>query len=241
MVTSDSYTQDPSVTMVIFSKAPFTDQEIKYFSESFSNYGYKTILMPGQTMREPYPAFLNGEAQPEQFYNLFNTKVYPVTDDNPYFLSFEKPLPFAVESLLYAGIAIVAIFLVIPFAWMRKGGGGGGGRRKDKSELRISSMIPYFAALGMGFILIELALLQKLILLLGNPTTTFAILLFTLLISSGSGSLLSSRVARNNMKNLIFVIGGIARPCIVLRAIPPINCIFYNYRAFLRKGSSRCS
>jgi hypothetical protein len=209
MVTSDSYTQDPSVTMVIFSKAPFTDQEIKYFSESFSNYGYKTILMPGQTMREPYPAFLNGEAQPEQFYNLFNTKVYPVTDDNPYFLSFEKPLPFAVESLLYAGIGIVAIFLVIPFAWMRKGGGGGG-RRKDKSELRISSMIPYFAALGMGFILIELALLQKLILLLGNPTTTFAILLFTLLISSGSGSLLSSRVARNNMKNLIFVIGGIA-------------------------------
>ena len=208
MVTSDSYTQDPSVTMVIFSKAPFTDQEIKYFSESFSNYGYKTILMPGQTMREPYPAFLNGEAQPEQFYNLFNTKVYPVTDDNPYFLSFEKPLPFAVESLLYAGIGIVAIFLVIPFAWMRKGGGGG--RRKDKSELRISSMIPYFAALGMGFILIELALLQKLILLLGNPTTTFAILLFTLLISSGSGSLLSSRVARNNMKNLIFVIGGIA-------------------------------
>ena len=71
-------------------------------------------------------------------------------------------------------------------------------------------MIPYFAELGMGFILIELALLQKLILLLGNPTTTFAILLFTLLISSGSGSLLSSRVARNNMKNLIFVIGGIA-------------------------------
>ena len=120
MVTSDSYTQDPSVTMVIFSKAPFTDQEIKYFSESFSNYGYKTILMPGQTMREPYPAFLNGEAQPEQFYNLFNTKVNPVTDDNPYFLSFEKPLPFAVESLLYAGIGIVAIFLVIPFAWMRK-------------------------------------------------------------------------------------------------------------------------
>lgn len=214
MVTSDSYTQDPSVTMVVFSKAPFTDEEIKYFSESFSKYGYKTILMPGRTMREPYPALLNGEIQPEQFYNLFDTKVYPVTDDNPYFLSFEKPLPFAVESLLYAGIGIVAIFLLIPFAWMRRrgkeGGRGGSDGRKDQSELRISSVIPYFAALGMGFILIELALLQKLILLLGNPTTTFAILLFTLLISSGTGSLLSSRVARNNMKNLIFVIGGIA-------------------------------
>jgi predicted membrane-bound spermidine synthase len=61
----------------------------------------------------------------------------------------------------------------------------------------------------MGFILIELALLQKLILLLGNPTTTFAILLFTLLLSSGSGSLLSSRIIKGSTKNLIFIIGGI--------------------------------
>src|SRR5919197_787873 len=206
MVTSDSYTQDPSVTMVIFSKSPFTDEEIRFFSNSFSQYDYKPILIPGQTMREPYPALLNGGLSLQQFYDLFNTKVYPVTDDNPYFLSFEKPLPAAVEGLLYAGIAIVAFFLLIPFAWIRRERGVG----KDKSELRIATVIPYFAALGMGFILIELALLQKLILLLGNPTTTFAILLFTLLISSGSGSFLSSRIARNNMKNLVFVIGGVA-------------------------------
>src|SRR5919108_1688835 len=206
MVTSDSYTQDPSVTMVIFSKVPFTDDEIKFFSESFSQYDYKPILLPGQIMREPYPALLNGKIQPEQFYDLFKTKVYPVTDDNPYFLSFEKPLPYAVEALLYASIGFVAIFLLIPFAWMRRAVV----MLTEKNELRIATIIPYFAALGMGFILIELALLQKLILLLGNPTMTFAILLFTLLISSGSGSLLSSRIARNNMKNLVFVIGGIA-------------------------------
>ncbi|HYY40141.1 MAG TPA: hypothetical protein VE692_02725 [Nitrososphaera sp.] len=206
MVTSDSYTQDPSVTMVIFSKSPFTDEEIRFFSNSFSQYDYKPILIPGQIMREPYPALLNGGLSLQQFYDLFNTKVYPVTDDNPYFLSFEKPLPAAVEGLLYAGIAIVAFFLLIPFAWIRRERGVG----KDKSELRIATVIPYFAALGMGFILIELALLQKLILLLGNPTMTFAILLFTLLISSGSGSLISSRIAKNSMKNLVFVIAGIA-------------------------------
>jgi hypothetical protein len=206
MVTSDSYTQDPSVTMVIFSKAPFTDEEIKFFSESFSQYDYKPILLPGQIMGEPYPALLEGKIRLEQFYDLFKTKVYPVTDDNPYFLSFEKPLPYAVEALLYASIGIVAIFLLIPFVWMRRAVV----IVTEKSELRIATVIPYFAALGMGFILIELALLQKLILLLGNPTMTFAILLFTLLISSGLGSLLSSRIARNNMKNLVFVIGGIA-------------------------------
>jgi hypothetical protein len=208
MVTSDSYTQDPSVTMVIFSKSPFTDKEISFFSQSFSQYGYKPILVPGQIMREPYSALLNGQINLDQFYDMFETKVYPVTDDNPYFLSFEKPLPGVVEVLLYASVGIVAIFLLVPFAWMKR-------RREEevgtkKSEIGIATMIPYFAALGMGFILIELALLQKLILLMGNPTMTFALLLFTLLISSGAGSLLSPRIAKNNMKNLVFIIGGIA-------------------------------
>ena len=209
MVTSDSYSQDPSVTMVIFSKSPFTDEEIRFLSQSFTQYEYKPILVPGQIMREPYSDLLSGEVSLDEFYDMFETKVYPVTDDNPYFLSFEKPLPQAVEVLLYASIGIVAIFLLVPFVWMRQ-------RRGEKEvdtkkrEIGIATVIPYFAALGMGFILIELALLQKLILLMGNPTMTFALLLFTLLISSGAGSLLSSRIAKNNMKNLVFVIGGIA-------------------------------
>jgi hypothetical protein len=213
MVTSDSYTQDPSVTMVVFSKSPFTDEEIRFLSQSFSQYDYKPILVPGQIMREPYSGLLNGEVNLNQFYDMFETKVYPVTDDNPYFLSFEKPLPAAVEVLLYASVGIVAIFLLVPFAWMKRRRRGEGGEEvgtKTRSEIGIATVIPYFGALGVGFILIELALLQKLILLMGNPTMTFALLLFTLLISSGSGSLLSSRIVKNNMKNLVFVIGGIA-------------------------------
>ena len=218
MVTSDSYTQDPSVTMVVFSKSPFTDEEISFLSQSFSQYDYKPILVPEQVMREPYDALLSGDITLEQFYNLFDTKAYPVTDDNPYFLSFEKPLPPVVEVLLYASIGIVAIFLLVPFAWIRRRRGereAGGGEEEvgisiKKREIGIRTVIPYFAALGVGFILIELALLQKLILFMGNPTMTFALLLFTILISSGGGSLLSSRIAKNNMRNLIFVIGGIA-------------------------------
>src|SRR3712207_5596311 len=209
MVTSDSYTQDPSVTMVVFSKSPFTDEEIRFLSQSFTQYDYKPILVPGQIMREPYSDLLSGEVSLDEFYDMFETKVYPVTDDNPYFLSFEKPLTQAVEVLLYASIGIVAIFLLVPFVWMRQRGGEKEVDTK-KSESGIAPVIPYFAALGMGFILIELALLQKLILLMGNPTMTFALFLFTLLISSGVGSLLNSRIAKNNMKNLVFVIGGIA-------------------------------
>ncbi|MCE9651906.1 MAG: hypothetical protein K8Q89_02445, partial [Nitrosarchaeum sp.] len=127
--------------------------------------------------------------------------VHPVTDDSPFFLSFEKPLPSILETLLYISIIIVGAFLVIPFIWLRSS--------EKKSELAISSVVIYFAALGSGFILIELALLQKLILLLGNPTMTFAILLFTMLLSSGIGSLISAKMIKNGTKNLTWAILGI--------------------------------
>ena len=203
IVTANSYEKDPSITMVILSKAPFTDSEISFLSSSFSQKGYMQILVPGQTAIEPYQDFLNGKISTEQFYDQFPTKVYPVTDDNPFFLSFEKPLPVILQGLLYASFIIVAIFLLVPFAWMRKS-------PEERNNLSLSSIMPYFAALGTGFILIELSLMQKLILLLGNPTTTLAILLFTLLVSCGTGSLVSSRIMKVGAKNLVFVIAGIA-------------------------------
>lgn len=206
VVTADSYEQDPSGTMVVFSKSPFAAEEVEFFSSSFAQYGYKPILIPGQIMREPYAQLLTGKIGLEQFQDLFQTKAYHVTDDSPYFLSYEKPVPTVMQNLLDVSIAIAIAFLFIPFGWlwrMKKN------NSVEKHQLRLTSIVPYFAALGMGFILIELALLQKLILLLGNPTTTFAILLFTLLISSGSGSLLSSRIIRSGTKNLILIIAGI--------------------------------
>jgi len=203
IVTANSYTKDPSVTMVIFSKAPFTDDEIKFLSGSFAQKSYKPIMIPGQTAIESYQALLSGKIKLEQFYDLYATKVHPVADDDPFFLSFEKPLPKILEGLLYGSLVIVGTFLVIPLIWIQK-------YKLEKNEIRLLSIIPYFASLGIGFILIELSLMQKLILLLGNPTTTLAILLFTLLVSSGTGSLFSSRIMKNNSKNLVFVISGIA-------------------------------
>ena len=51
-----------------------------------------------------------------------------------------------------------------------------------------AASILYFASLGMGFIAVELSLLQHLTLLLGHPIFTLSILLFTLLASGGLGS-----------------------------------------------------
>lgn len=206
IVGSESIQKDPSVTMSIFSKKPFTNNEIEFLTNEFLKNGYKPILIPGQVMVEPYSKLLNDEMTLDEFYVLFPTKAHPVTDDSPYFLSFEKPFPQILEQLLYVSVGLVVVFLVVPYIWLRKSKDT---NVKNNSTLTTKSIIIYFAALGFGFILIELALLQKLILFLGNPTMTFALLLFTILLSSGIGSLISARLIRLNTKNLIFVISGI--------------------------------
>ena len=49
----------------------------------------------------------------------------------------------------------------------------------------------YFAGIGLGFMLIEVCLAQKLILYLGYPTLSLAVILFALLLGGGLGSLWS--------------------------------------------------
>ena len=218
IVSAQSAKKDPSGTMAIMSKAPFTEQEIQYLYDFFVKEGYHPILVPGKVALEPHSSLLNGQITLQQYYDMFPTKAYAVTDDSPYFLSYEKPFPKVLEVLLYVSLGIAAVFMVGPYVWLRmtnrrssnafvKSNNNNG----SSGILRTGSIALYFAAIGTGFILIELALLQKLVLLLGNPTMTFALLLFTLLISSGFGSLVSSRLTRGtSAKRLAMVIAGIA-------------------------------
>lgn len=56
----------------------------------------------------------------------------------------------------------------------------------------------YFAMLGVGYILVEIVLIQRFTLFLGQPVLTFAIVLAGLLVSSGVGALLSERLAERD-------------------------------------------
>jgi hypothetical protein len=67
----------------------------------------------------------------------------------------------------------------------------------------------YFSALGFGFIAVELALLQNLILLVGHPIFTLSVLLFTLLAMGGIGSALSGRVPMGLACISVAVIGAL--------------------------------
>ena len=55
--------------------------------------------------------------------------------------------------------------------------------------------LAYFGALGAGFMLLEVSLLQQFVLLLGHPVYSLTVTLFSLLLGTGIGSFISRRIA----------------------------------------------
>jgi hypothetical protein len=104
--------------------------------------------------------------------------------------------------LLALVILLSAGLILLPLAWRNPlaGAGDEGGTpwrgqvMRDEGQ-KISSFIPYpssfllyFALLGLGFLFVEIPLLQRFILYLGQPAYAFAAVTSTLLVAAGIGS-----------------------------------------------------
>ena len=143
-----------------------------------------------------------GAAFPDYPYNLS-----PVRDNAPFFWHFQDfgdvltglfdPVDPARDPevavgervlvlLLVVSILFPTVFLLLPFALVRR----------DWSDLpRRGASFGYFAALGVGFMLFEVTMIQRLVLLLGHPTYSLTVTLASLLVFAGLGSLASRRLA----------------------------------------------
>jgi MFS family permease len=79
----------------------------------------------------------------------------------------------------------------------------------------------YFSALGLGFMFLEVALIQKLTLLLGYPTYSLSVTLFALLLSSGAGSLLTARYSGPRNRAVLAVLGALVIFVLAGQAVLP--------------------
>ena len=87
--------------------------------------------------------------------------------------------------LLAFSLVTSVLFVIVPLLLFRRGDLATDRRRK----LRV---IGYFACLGLGFILVELGFMQQFVLFLGHPVYSLAVVLSSLLLSSGVGARLSA-------------------------------------------------
>ncbi|MDZ7723905.1 MAG: hypothetical protein U5R06_14130 [candidate division KSB1 bacterium] len=123
----------------------------------------------------------NDAANFQNYIDQHQYNISPCFDNSPYFYKIKKGVP-ADYLWLLAGISFVNVVVVaLPFSGIRKT------LKKDKmNPLLMSLMI--FICIGLGFMILEISLFQKLVLYLGSPTVSLSILLGSLLIGMGTGS-----------------------------------------------------
>ena len=139
--------------------------------------------------------------------------ISPPDDNRPYFFQmadlntfssgriFENELstrPVLVLGLLAVTVLLLAACCVfLPMLLGRR-------QRKKADEAHPKGMVAfytYFAGIGLGFLLIEISQLQRLSIFLGHPTYSLTVVLFSILIASGIGSMLSERILRSDSPN----------------------------------------
>ncbi len=135
---------------------------------------------------------------PQRFAARYPYDVSPVTDNAPFFfftlklgqilrpeslqrgMDWKNNLGVAVLGMVLA-ISLLAVlaFLVVPLAL--------GAQGQQPRPVRLF----YFIAVGLGYILVEIAFIQRFVLFLGHPTYALTVVVFLLLLSSGLGSMVS--------------------------------------------------
>lgn len=93
--------------------------------------------------------------------------------------------PLLIASQLVLSIIFSIVFILLPLVIFS---------RKGIKWVGTKRFLVYFAGLGLGFILIEITIMQKLTLFLGHPLYSLTVTLFSILIFAGLGSLLSARL-----------------------------------------------
>jgi len=135
----------------------------------------------------------------QKFYRDYRFDIRPTTDDRPFFfhttkladqfqVAFGRSMLFgnglsALLTLMGISGAVVVLFVLGPLALV-----GVGGARQWFAWLL------YFGALGAGFMLIEVSVLQRFVLLLGHPVYSLTVTLFSLLLGTGIGAAWSRRL-----------------------------------------------
>ena len=168
----------PYKHLLILRKSRFTREQSKQVQEMAEAAGFIPGYFP-YNYEQAAVAFPTLEAM-EEFVNEVRTKhgidIEFTTDDRPFFYNLLPGVPGYLKWLCIVTllISLCAVFL----------------RRNRK----LFVFGPYFLLLGAGFMLVEVSLIQKFVFFLGNPLTTFSVILFSLLLGCGIGGFLTQKI-----------------------------------------------
>ena len=185
-------TKTRGVTEVLVKKELFTANEVEAVRQFAKSNGFDILYIWGAAENHQVYAAAIDSADPGGLIANYPVDIETRSDDSPFFFfnlgeSREQNTSVLV---LPIGLAIL-ILLAFIFLWLIPHS------LHPKDTLPPWPFLKLFAALGLGFMLVEFVVMQRFILLLGHPTWSLASTLVGLLLSAAIGSLFSARIVRN--------------------------------------------
>lgn len=215
---------------ILVARRPFTAADIASINQTAATARMEVVYAPGTTRDTPFRNLLLA-ADPAPFYDSYPFDVRPVSDNRPFFFYTVQPRDlwqfvrgasrqsgdFKINTALpvlfgLVGISILAVLIIIslPPLVLRQGLPRGKG---------VMPALLFFLCIGAGYILIQVALIQKFVLFLGHPTYALTVIIFSMLISSGLGSYWSKSLVQGDISRLYVVLFLIAGAIVGLSVI----------------------
>ncbi len=205
----------------LFKRTPFTPEEVQVLKARAAELGGTLLYGSGQPAFEAVGEFiLNSDWK--AFTATYPLDISPATDDRPFFFNLVRlgdlldpalgrswVYRVSMEAIYILGavIAVTTVLSVIAVLAPL----GISARRNRQLARPSARLLGYFALLGVGFMTVEIPIIQKLTVYLGRPVYSLAIVLFTILLFSSLGSLWSGRWTTEKLKrNLQWVFPAIA-------------------------------
>lgn len=190
---------------ILIARKPFPASDIARIKQIAAAGHIEPLYLPGDRPANAFGEYLLSR-DPSSFFAGYAHDVTPVDDNRPFFFYTVQPhdiwhfvtsasrlnadykINRAVPmlfGLICISLLAVGLTLALPPLLL-------GSRLPTQAGVR--AFLGYFVLIGVGYILIQVALIQKFVLFLGHPTYALTVIVFSMLIASGLGSYYSSRI-----------------------------------------------
>lgn len=168
---------DPNqrLTVLLLRKTEWTSTETALLINQANLLGLQPLFIPGR-YEDTMKGLVDDKITIQQFLTDPQWDLSPTYDDRPFFFNLSHGLPSAIVTMLGASLAGLVIFFLLTTI---------------SSNRPRFSQLGYFFLSGIAFLLLEMPVIQRGILILGSPTLATAEILGALLIGAGIGSLIS--------------------------------------------------
>jgi MFS family permease len=217
---------------VLVNPDPFSADDLAALADRAEQYDHTPLLTPDESS-DPMLAALTAPGGPGDAVDDIDADISPPTDDRPFFFQMADigtfvagdignddhvTRPVLVLGLLAVTVVgLAACCIALPLLLARRKHGDERAERR-----RVVPLYTYFLGIGLGFLLIEIAQLQRMSIFLGHPTYGLTVSLFSVLVFSGIGSMLTERIVRpDRPRSLLIPLGALSVVVIIAGLVTP--------------------